>query len=317
MELLLILIYASICIVIFKIFRIPLNKWSVPTAVLGGIVILGALVMSMNYNHPYSHQTRKYTLTTPIIPTVTGRVISVAAQGNTPLQPGDELFRLDPTPFQARLDSLAAQLISAREDLVRAERLAETGTGTQRDRDLAQAQVDELTAEIHLAQYNLDETVVRAPTAGYVTQVTLRPGMRAVSLPLRPVMVFVNDEEDLFVSWFRQNSLLRLEVGDEAEIAFDGIPGRVFAGEVVELFPVLPEAELQPGGTLFRDTAGAGTVPVRIRITDPAFEEYRDKVPGGAYAQAALYSEHFHHVAVLRKILLRMSSWMNFLFPIH
>lgn len=36
MDLLLILTYAAICIVIFKVFKIPLTKWTVPTAVLGG-----------------------------------------------------------------------------------------------------------------------------------------------------------------------------------------------------------------------------------------------------------------------------------------
>jgi len=36
-DLLLILTYAAICIVIFKVFKIPLNKWTVPTAVLGGL----------------------------------------------------------------------------------------------------------------------------------------------------------------------------------------------------------------------------------------------------------------------------------------
>ena len=38
MELLLILIYVSICYVIFKIFRIPVNQWSLATAALGGII---------------------------------------------------------------------------------------------------------------------------------------------------------------------------------------------------------------------------------------------------------------------------------------
>ena len=38
MELLLALIYVSFCVAIFKIFRIPVNQWSLSTAVLGGII---------------------------------------------------------------------------------------------------------------------------------------------------------------------------------------------------------------------------------------------------------------------------------------
>jgi hypothetical protein len=32
MELLLILTYAAICVAVFKIFRNPVNKWTLPTA---------------------------------------------------------------------------------------------------------------------------------------------------------------------------------------------------------------------------------------------------------------------------------------------
>ena len=30
-----------------------------------------------------------------------------------------------------------------------------------------------------------------------------------------------------------------------------------------------------------------------------------------------LVFQHFHHVAIMRKILLRMGSWLNYLFPFH
>jgi len=68
MDLLLILTYTAICVAIFKIFKLPLNKWTVPTAVLGGVVLIGALIFLMNYNHPYSEIGREYYVTTPIVP---------------------------------------------------------------------------------------------------------------------------------------------------------------------------------------------------------------------------------------------------------
>jgi hypothetical protein len=40
-------------------------------------------------------------------------------------------------------------------------------------------------------------------------------------------------------------------------------------------------------------------------------------MPSGVFGQAAIYSEHFHHLAVMRKILLRMAGWMNFVIPLH
>ena len=164
----------------------------------GGVVIIGTLVTAMNYNHPYSERVRKYVATTPIVPTVSGRVTDVTVRANTPVQKGDVLFRIDDVQYRAKVESITAELTSAREDLARATQLAKSGAGPRRNQDLAQAKVDDLTAQLLAAQDNLDETVVRAPTNGYVTQLFLHPGMMAVSLPLRPVMVFVPHEEDIF-----------------------------------------------------------------------------------------------------------------------
>ncbi|MDH3631061.1 MAG: efflux RND transporter periplasmic adaptor subunit [Gammaproteobacteria bacterium] len=319
MDLLLILTYTAICIAIFKIFKIPLNKWSVPTAVLGGIVLIGALILFMNYNHPYSEMSRQYFVTTPIVPNVTGQVIEVPVTGNELLNKGDTLFKLDPTPFQNKVDSLKARVQAAKTELERADKLFKAKAGSKRDLDLAAASLDDQQAQLALAEYNLSQTTVRAPARGFATQVILRPGMRAASLPLRPVMIFVSAEGNYLVAWFRQNSLLRLEVGSEAEVAFDGIPGTVFSGEVQLVFPALAEGQVQATGNLINPNMAPrpGRVPVLINITDPRYEAYADRVPGGSYAQAAIYSEHFHHVAIMRKILLRMSAWMNYLFPFH
>lgn len=319
MDLLLILTYTAICVVIFKVFNIPLNKWSVPTAVLGGVILIGSLVFLMNYNHPYSEIGREYFVTTPIVPAVSGNVISVSARPNINMKKGDVLFNIDPKPFQNRVKSLTAQVALAREDAERAAELLKTRNISERDAEATQTRLANLVGQLETAEFELDQTTVRAPTDGYVIQMILRPGMRAMAIPLRPVMVFVHKESLYFFGWFRQNSMLRLNVGDEAEVAFDGIPGRVFSGEVEVVLRGLAEGQVQASGNLVSPMAAPfpGRIAVRIKITDPEFEQFRDKVPGGAYAQAAVYSEHFHHVAIMRKILLRMSSWMNYLFPFH
>lgn len=319
MDLILILTYAAFCIFIFKIFKIPLNKWTVPTAVLGGVFLIGALIVAMNYNHPYSEISRQYFVTTPIVPTVSGKVIEVAVQGNAKLKAGDVLFKIDPTIYQNIVVSAKAKLVSANEDVKRARSLIKRGAGNKRNLDLAVAQRDDLKAQLKTANYNLSQTIVRAPTDGYATQVALRPGMMAVSLPLRPVMIFVHDEGHYFIGWFRQNSMMRLQAGYEAEVAFDGIPGSVFSGEVKMVLPALVEGQIQASGNLIslNQARYPGRIPVFITITDPEFDQYSDRVPGGAFGQSAIYSDHFSHVAIMRKILLRMSSWINYLFPFH
>ena len=368
MDLLLILTYTAICIVVFKVFKIPLNKWTVPTAALGGVILIGALVLLMNYNHPYSNIAREFYVTTPIVPGVGGIVISVEIEPNTVVEKGTVLFRIDPKPYEAIVRQKRALLAGTQEGVkeleqaVAAARARVVEVTANRDRsqgvyeryqaifergaisanelenrrqvyladeaaveraqaDLERAQiafeagidgenpdVARLQAELEKARYDLERTVVRAPTAGYVSQLLLRPGMMAAALPLRPVMVFVHDEEPSMVAAFRQNSALRLKAGYEAEIVFPSIPGRVFHGEVVQ---VLTTSGNLLGTQIFQQV---GRVPVEIKVTDD-MSEYN--LPKGTRAQVAVYSDHWHHVAIMRKILIRMSSWQNYLYLDH
>ncbi len=314
---LLMLIYNAFCMIIFRVFKIPLNKWTLSTAILGGVFIIGTLLALMNYNHPYSAVSREYFETTPIIPAVKGRVISVDAIPNTPLKTGDILFRIDPEPFQNKVDSLTAQLKSLAIDLDRATELLERKVGSQRDVDIYQGKTDDIEAKLRDAQYDLEQTVVRAETDGHITQLMVHPGLYVVSTPLRPAMVFVQTDSVTHVAWFRQNNLVRLKPGSDAEVAFNGIPGVVFTAEVIDYIHVLAEGELQAKGNLYDMSPNmqAGRIPVKIKITDPRFADYAGTIPGGAFAQTAVYSDHGKQVAFLRRILIRMSSWMNYLFP--
>ncbi|MGH8352800.1 MAG: hypothetical protein ACRERY_04640 [Pseudomonas sp.] len=79
----------------------------------------------------------------------------------------------------------------------------------------------------------------------------------------------------------------------------------------------IAERRIQPSGNLIgvNGAPSPGRVPGGIEITDPGLGAYAASVPGGAYAQTAIYSQHFHHLAVMRKMLLRMAAWMSYLFP--
>ncbi|MCY0725580.1 hypothetical protein OVW19_27985, partial [Klebsiella pneumoniae] len=86
------------------------------------------------------------------------------------------------------------------------------------------AQIASLKSQIAEARYDLEQTVFRAPSDGYVTQVLVRPGTTAVRLPFKPVMIFIPQQKRQVVAVFRQNAILRLEQGDEAEVVFNGLP---------------------------------------------------------------------------------------------
>ncbi|PQJ70602.1 hypothetical protein BTO01_04635 [Vibrio jasicida] len=376
MDLLLVLTYAALCIAIFKVFNIPLNKWTVPTAVLGGVVLVGTLILLMNYNHPFTQIGNQVFSTTPVVSGVRGRVIEVPVQANQPLQKGDVLFRIDPIPFQAEVDKLRAKVKEASQGALglesgvqeaeaavikalaerdkaqrefdRYQRGFDRGAFTEQQLDTrrqafkaAQAalevsqskreqaqialdsevggentQVASLLAELRQAEFNLDQTVVRAPTEGYVTQLALRPGVMAVPLPLAPVMTFVHTEQKLYTAAFRQNSLQRLEPGFEAEFMFRALPGSVFKGKVIEVLPAIGESQFQARGALLGTEAlrTSGRVFVTLQITDDLTEYH---LPLGTAVEVAVYSDSFTHVSIMRKVLIRMKSWQNYLYLDH
>jgi multidrug resistance efflux pump len=373
MELLLILIYTALCTAIFKIFKIPVNKWTLPTAALGGIFMIGFILLVMNYNHPFTSTARIYFATTPIMPNVKGRVIEVPVEPNAPLKQGDVLFKIDPTPYQYVVDQKKALLAEAETNVKQLKAaydqaqanvekvkvqvtLAEDEYGRQlylfEKKVIAQAQLDvatrnldaakqafagaeaaaegarlayeseisgvnttvaRLRAELGEAQYNLDQTTVVAPGPGYVTQMALRPGMYVIPAPLRPAMVFVHADDQQLAAGFHQNSLQRVRSGDEAEVAFDAIPGRVFKGKVRYVLDAIATGQLQATGALqdmgISEPGGRAVAIIRVDEDTSGYN-----IPGGAAAQVAVYTPYAHHFALIRKILLRMRSWENYVF---
>ncbi len=218
-----------------------------------------------------------------------------------------------------RVDSLEAQLRQA----LAAERqsIEKLGTGGARIRSVqeqlrrAEAQerearlafdarssgvnpeVRRIIAELDGKRWELEKTVVTAPTDGMVTQLLLRPGMMAVPLPLKPVMVFVHAEPARLVGSFQQNSFLRLEVGAEAEAIFKAIPGRVFKGKIASVLPVIDKGSVQAGGSLIAQSLGPpGRAPAVIELDD---DMSSFNLPAGSVAEVAVYTDHVHHVAMI------------------
>jgi multidrug resistance efflux pump len=379
MELLLILTYVAFCAAVFKIFKIPVNQWSLATATLGGGVGIFLLLVIMSYNHPFSANGRIYFAVTPILPAVKGRVIEVPVKSNVPLKQGDVLFRIDPKPYEYALDQKRAALAEAQQSVKQLKTSLDEATAqTERaaaqlhlqeenyDRQLqlftrqviAQATLDtakrnyeaakeswtaaqavqerarlaytselggvnptvaRLIAEQSDAEYELEQTTTRAPADGFVTQVALRPGVYVVPIPLRPAMVFVptGERDRTLAAAFQQNALQRVKGGDEAEVAFDAVPGRVFKGKVRQVVDAIASGQVQPNGVLqgVGERTSDGSRALAIIDVEEDISSYQ--LPPGAAAEVAIYTEHWHHIALLRRILLRMRSWQNYVFLEH
>jgi hypothetical protein len=75
----------------------------------------------------------------------------------------------------------------------------------------------------------------------------------------------------------------------------------------------IPAGQLQPTGG--RVDVGSRTEGGRaLAIIDIKDDLSGYQIPLGAAAQVAIYNEYWHHLSLLRKILLRMRSWENYVF---
>lgn len=151
-----------------------------------------------------------------------------------------------------------------------------------------------------------------APANGTAINVQLRPGSFVVGMPFAPAMSFVEDEYQV-IALYQQNELFQVQPGDEAEIALPTYPGRIIKAKVESIVWAQGQGQLAVSGTL--PTTGPAPLPpgrfaVKLDI------EPRDRelfLAAGAVGSAAIYTEHFEAVHIIRKVILRVGSYTNYL----
>jgi multidrug resistance efflux pump len=172
--------------------------------------------------------------------------------------------------------------------------------------------VARLTADLRAAQWNLDQTTVRAPADGFVTYLALRPGQRVLSMPFQPAMTFVDTSERIVGVQLHQIYLRHVAPGQPVELTFKTRPGHVFSGTVEAVLEVTAGAQAQIGGT----------VPLAARVhAEPFFvrvaldDEDHSSLPPGAAGTAAIYTGAVTPTHIIRKVMIRMDAIVNYVWP--
>lgn len=175
-------------------------------------------------------------------------------------------------------------------------------------------EVRQILAELQQKQFDLDQTTVRAPGKGFAAQVFLRPGQMAVPIPAFPPMIFVHSDRPELIASFPQNAVRYFEPGLEAELAFKMYPGKIFKAKIKDIAQITPEGQLLPSGSV------RGASPAHNTYIPVVFEYGEDvaalDLPIGAQVGVAVYTHKLHALAIVRKILVRIKSWENYLFSI-
>jgi multidrug resistance efflux pump len=158
------LLYLGVLAVLVKIKLVPLNTfWKLSPVLWMLLLLLVVLFIPMQWGAP-AGSVATYQNVVEIIPNVSGEVVEVPVRALQPLEQGDVLFRIDPKPFEDKIADIEASLNLARVNLKRAKELFAKKVGPEADVDRFAAEVDTNAARLAQAQWELEQTVVRAPS---------------------------------------------------------------------------------------------------------------------------------------------------------
>src|SRR5262249_9138028 len=148
-----------VLLLLMKVKVIPSNLfWKVSPAIWLVILMVG-LFIPMGWGAP-SGKALVIRQSVAIVPDVAGEVIDVPVLANAPLKANDVLFRIDPTTYQAKVETLTAQLKFAELRQQQMGDLYRHDAGRLFDVQQRDAEVEQLKAQLTGAQWDLDKTVV-------------------------------------------------------------------------------------------------------------------------------------------------------------
>ena len=320
------LIYASFYFLVFGKGLIKTNARNVSIFVGVGVVLVGIIVFMWLTYAPTTKDGRTFQYVVQIVPNVAGPVTEVTADALTPLKKGDILFKIDKTQYQATVDQLeasikrtAAEMKLAEIQVERSEGLVKRSAGSQQEldtwvatRDAAVASIASFKAQLDNARWKLDETIVRAPSDGFVINRQIRPGTRVVTIPATAPMTFVSTEGTQIVASMSQSAVRYVQPDDNVEVVFSGMPGKVYAGTVIAIAKATGEAQLAPSGLIpsFTGQPIVGRRALRIELDDKSIV---NEMGQGAQTFVAVYTKKGKPFHVITKVVVRMQAWLGFL----
>jgi multidrug resistance efflux pump len=320
------LIYASFYFLVFGrgwIRKTPRNI-SIFTGV--GVVLVGTVIFMWLTYAPTTKDGRTFQYVVQIVPNVAGPVTEITADALVPLEKGDVLFKIDTTQYQAAVDQLEASIrrTEAQKQLAeiqvaRSEGLVKRNAGSQQEldtwiakRDEAVAAIASFEAQLSNARWQLDETIVRAPSDGFVINRQIRPGTRVTTMPVAAPMTFVSTEGTQILASMSQSAVRHVQPDDEVEVVFALRPGKVYSGKVIAIAEATGEAQLAPSGQIPTMTGLPiqGRRPIRVELDD---QQVIAELGQGAQTFVAIYTHKGKPFHVITKVVVRMQAWLGYL----
>jgi HlyD family secretion protein len=157
-----------------------------------------------------------------VSPDEQGRIETMTVRQGDQVKTGQLMFTLDQELQAADLGVAEATLANAKQAFDRAQQLMKSGSGTQKDFDVAQALYREAQARLNAAQTRLTRRKVLSPVDGLIQTVYFRPGE---TVPPGRAIVSILPPGNVKVRFFVPEPMLaRIAIDDPIKFGCDGCP---------------------------------------------------------------------------------------------
>lgn len=245
-----------------KVQAVPVTKVRVKQAKIPTSVFTSGILVSGNEMH--------------LSFKVGGIVRAIKVREGQTVKQGQLLASLDLSEIEAQVSLARSAYDKAMRDLTRIENLYKDSVTTLEQKQNAKTAVGMASANLQIAEFNLEHAVVRAPEDGIVFKKLIESN--EMIAPGQPVFFFGSTVNHWRIKvGINERDIVKLNLNDSAYVSFDAYPGKEFPATIAEMagssdpYTGTFETDIQILSTKYRLLSG---FIGRVRIISSQKEEY-------------------------------------------
>jgi membrane fusion protein (multidrug efflux system) len=239
-----------------------------------------------------------------------GKLLEIRVEEGDQVKKGDLLAVIDPEKRRLRIREIEARLEVARQnyrsaqrDFIRFNEVFQKGVISVQKKDevwdrfqVAEREIKVLEASLALARKKLDDCYIYAPMDGIIAKRFIDPGEMVIessAMKNTPIVSLIDIDPLIVKGHLVEKDICYLEKGQRAKVQVDAFPGKVFEGELFNIYPVVePETR---------------TVEIEIHLPNPTYT-----LKPGMFARIELFVGQKEVLAIPTEALVKESGTGNY-----